>query len=284
MSKLTRREFFGRSALGIGSVLLAKSLPLEAFAARPAEKRPLGFQVWTVNSDLQKDFAGTLKKVAAMDYQYVEMCSPPGYGWVSLSKMKPAEMKKIVEDSGLKLVSTHYGFDELKKNLDERMQFASESGQKQMIVSTFGLNEKATLSDWMKACDDLNKIGEKTKKNGIQTGYHNHDGEVGTVDGKLIYDELMKELDPANVKMQFQVAVIRLGFKAADFFKKYPGRFLSAHIADWSPTDKKTVPAGKGIVDWKEFFEAAKTGGVQNFFVEMDPVTFKDSAAYLHSI
>jgi sugar phosphate isomerase/epimerase len=29
------------------------------------------------------------------------------------------------------------------------------------------------------------------------------------------------------------------------------------------------VPLGKGQVDWKDFFEAAKVGGVRNYFVEM---------------
>jgi sugar phosphate isomerase/epimerase len=100
-------------------------------------------------------------------------------------------------------------------------------------------------------------------------------------DGKLIYDALMERLDPGLVKMQFQVAVIDIGYKAADYFRKYPGRFISAHLADWSETEMKQVPIGQGVVDWKDLFEAAKVGGVQNFFVEMDPETFKPSIDYL---
>jgi hypothetical protein len=37
-------------------------------------------------------------------------------------------------------------------------------------------------------------------------------------------------------------------------------------------------------VDWVDFFEAAKTGGVKNFFVEMDPDTFGPSAEFLLSL
>jgi sugar phosphate isomerase/epimerase len=74
------------------------------------------------------------------------------------------------------------------------------------------------------------------------------------------------------------------GYKASTYFKKYPGRFISAHLADWSPETKGNVPIGKGIVDWKEFFASLDTGGVKNIFVEMDPDTFKESADYLHSI
>jgi sugar phosphate isomerase/epimerase len=90
-------------------------------------------------------------------------------------------------------------------------------------------------------------------------------------------------LDGGLVKMQFQTEVINLGYKASTYFKKYPGRFISAHLSDWT-ADKKQVPVGKGIIDWKEFFEDAKTGGIRNFFVEMNMDNYKDSASYIHGL
>jgi sugar phosphate isomerase/epimerase len=174
--------------------------------------------------------------------------------------------------------------DELRKSLDERITFALESGQTQMILSSFGLPEKATLDDWMKAADELNKMGLKAKVAGIQMGFHNHHGEFQQIDGTLIYDALMKQFDPEYIKMQFQVAVINIGYKASEYFTKYPGRFISAHLADWSTVKKSEVPVGQGIVDWKEFFATVDTGGVKNIFVEMSEGTFKESADYLHNI
>lgn len=255
--------------------------------SQKAMKMPLGFQVWTVKDMLVKDFPGTLKMVADMGYQSVEMCSPPGYessGFGPLMKLTAKEMKQIVNEAGLVLESTHYGMDELRNHLDERIEFAKESGQKQMILASPGLPKGATMSDWMKAADELNKIGEKTKKAGIQTGFHNHHGEFEKIDGTIIYDALMKQFDPDLVKMQFQVAVISIGYKAADYFNKYPGRFISAHLADWSEKEKKPVVLGQGVVDWKEFFASVKKGGVKNIFVEMDPATFGDSAAFINSL
>lgn len=289
MNNLSRRQFLGRSILGIGTAVVASKLPVDLNAnpsAKPV-KMPLGFQVWTIRDKLVKDFPGTLKMMAGLGYQSVEMCSPPGYaalGFGPLANMKAKEMRQIINDAGLAFTSTHYGIGELRDNLDDRIAFAAESGQKQMILSTFGLPGKATLDDWLKAADELNAIGMKTKKAGIQTGFHNHHMEFEKIDGKLIYDELLKRFDPEYVKMQFQVAVISAGYKASDYFKKYPGRFISAHLADWSPAEKKNVVLGKGIVDWKEFFAAIKKGGVQNIFVEMDPETFKDSAAFIRSL
>ena len=286
---MNRRQFLGTSALGTGSVLLASQIPVNLYASLSSKvfTKPLGFQVWTIKDQLIKDFPGTLKMMAQLGYQSVEMCSPPGYvssGFGPLVSMKGSEMKKIVEDAGLVLESTHYGMGELREHLSERINFALESGQKQMINSSFGLPKEAKMSDWLKAVDELNEMGLKTKKAGIQMGYHNHHMEFEKIDGVLIYDKLLEHLDPEMVKMQFQVAVISIGVKAATYFAKYPGRFISAHLADWSPGTNKQVPVGQGIVDWKELFAAAQKCGVKNYFVEMAPETFKESASYIRQL
>lgn len=273
----------------MGTAVLASQLPLDlnAGVSSGSIKMPIGFQVWTVKDLLVKDFPGTLKMMADLGYQSLEMCSPPGYessGFGPLMKLKPKEMKKIIRDAGLKCISSHYGMSELREHLDERLTFALESGQTQMILSSFGLPGKATLDDWLKAADELNKMGVKAKNAGIQMGFHNHHMEFQQIDGKLIYDALMNQFDPEYIKMQFQVAVINIGYKASAYFTKYPGRFISAHLADWSAEKKTEVPVGQGIVGWKEFFAALKTGGVKNIFVEMGQDTFKESAAYLKNI
>jgi sugar phosphate isomerase/epimerase len=288
MTNLSRRDFLGKSLLA-GSALIASQIPFmdETEAKGKTKKLPLGFQVWTLKDKLVSDFPGTLKMMAELGYQSVEMCSPPGYessGFGPLMKLKPKEMLKIINDAGLLFQSTHYGMGEFRKNLDDRINFAAESGQKQMILSSFGLPRDASLDDWKKAADELNKMAMKTKSAGIQMGFHNHHMEFEKIDGTLIYDVLLKQFDPDLVKMQFQVAVISIGYKAADYFKKYPGRFISAHLADWSPEAKKNVVLGKGVVDWNEFFKSIKKGGVQNVFVEMDPETFADSAAFYKSL
>jgi hypothetical protein len=106
MKKISRRQFIAKSAMGIGSAVIASQLPvnLSANVALKPVKMPLGFQVWTVKDMLVKDFPGTLKMIAGLGYQSVEMCSPPGYessGFGPLMKLKASEMKKIINDAGL---------------------------------------------------------------------------------------------------------------------------------------------------------------------------------------
>jgi sugar phosphate isomerase/epimerase len=268
-----------RTVLGIGAAaLLAKADPLGM---------PIGCQVYPVRDALAKDFDGTLRQLAAIGYRRIEMCSPPGYvssGFGPLADMKAAAMRQRIEAAGLRCESCHYGFRELQENLDDRLAFAKELGLKQMVLSTFGLAATATMADWAKAAGVLNGIGERVRKAGMQLGFHNHTGEFKEIDGVLIYDALMQHLDASLVKMQFQVSVVSLGFEAAPFFAKYPGRFLSLHLADWSAAEKKQVPIGAGVVDWKKLFAAAKTGGIRNYFVEMNMDALQASYPYLHGL
>ncbi len=281
--KTTRRQFIRTSGAAIASTALFSSFPIVMQSCSSSAKpKAFGFQIWTIRNDLLNDFAGTLKKMADMGYTQVEMCSPLGYGFKSLNEMSGTEMKEIIEDAGLKCISSHFTSGELKDSLDNRIEWASQIGMKQMVQSMPAINlRNATLDDWRKAAQDLNVIAEKTKAAGIQMGYHNHNFEVQEIDGQLIYDVLMEELDPDLVKMQFQVAVINEGFKAQDFFRKYPGRFISAHLADYSTDLEEQVPIGQGVVDWEDLFKAAKKTGVKNYFVEMAPDTFEASAKFL---
>jgi len=285
---MQRRSFIKKTSLGFGAAIALSQLPKELFAGAAANDMPIGFQSWAVKDKLSADFPGTLKMMKDMGYSLIEMCSPKGYaqiGFGAFVNMKTADIKKTINDAGMTCPSCHFGSVELtdENNLNDRIQFAHDLGLTQMICSTFWLPKTATLDDYKASADKLNKAAEKIKAAGIQAGFHNHEFEFATLDAQLIYDALMKEFNPDLVKMQFQTEVINLGYKAADYFKKYPGRFISSHLSDWT-TDKKEVPVGQGVIDWKEFFAAAKTGGVKNFFVEMDMDKFKDSAAYIHSM
>jgi sugar phosphate isomerase/epimerase len=277
MPALSRRTFLGASALSLAAVRLGAD-PLGF---------PIGCQTYPVRDALGKDVPGTLKQLSGLGYKTIELCSPPGYeraGYAPLMKYKASELKHIVKDAALACESCHYQFAELKNSLDDRIAFAKELGLKQMVLSTFGLQRNASLSDWSKACDDLNRIAERMAGAGLQAGFHNHNFEFEKIDGVLIYDHMMGKLDPKLVKMQFQVSVIGLGFKAATYLDKYPGRFLSLHLQDWSTADKQQVAVGKGVVDWPELFAAAKKGGIKNYFVELPMEMLEPSWQYLHQL
>ncbi|MEX2235071.1 MAG: sugar phosphate isomerase/epimerase [Cyclobacteriaceae bacterium] len=283
MNLLNRRKFISTGVTGLAGASMFIPQLLQG-KNKSAAMKHIGVQSWVIKDDLTKDMSGTLKKMGAMGYNSIEMCSPPGYansGFGALQNLSASQMKSIITDAGFSCVSCHYGFSELKENGQERIDFAKELGLTQMVISSYGLPKDATLDDWKKRAEDSNKIGELTKKSGLQLAFHNHNNEFEKLDGQLIYDSLLDRLDGDLVKMQFQVWVISIGYKAADYFKKYPGRFISAHLYDWTGKGEEMVALGKGVVDWNEFFAAAKVGGVKNYYAEMAMPYLKESAEFL---
>ncbi len=285
MNAINRRKFITRGMAGLAgaSLFVPQLLSAEGMSKRIQQ---IGFQSWIVRDEIGKDLTGTLKKMAAMGYNSMELCSPQGYakmGFGPLQDMPAATLKKKIKDAGFTCVSCHYGLGELRDHTQERIDYAKELGLTQMIIASAGMPKDATLDDWKRAANEANKIGELARKSGIQLGYHNHNFEFEKLDGKLIYDVLLENLDPDLVKLQFQVWVIIAGYKAADYFNRYPGRYISAHLYDWSGKGEEMVPLGKGVVDWKEFFAAAEKCGVKNYFVEMGPPNLEESAKFLKS-
>jgi len=281
---MNRRQFTKKTITAAAALAFYRTT---ALATSKYKNIPLGFQSWPIKDMLGKDFPGTLKTMSGMGYKLIELCSPVGYktiGFGFLSGMPTAEIKKTIRDAGLHCPSCHFGFSEFSmENIDKSIEFAKAMGLSQMICSTFGLPNNATLGDYQKAVDTLNTAAYKVKEAGMITGYHNHDMEFARLDNGLIYDALMARFNKELVKMQFQTEVINLGYKASTYFEKYPGRFISAHLSDWT-ADKKQVPIGQGVIDWPAFFAAAKTGGVKNYFVEMKFDTFAPSEKYIASL
>jgi sugar phosphate isomerase/epimerase len=285
MLAISRRDFC-KVAAAQSAALGLMSAGVLKLRANPLGM-PIGCQTWPVREMIAKDFPGTLKQLAAAGFQSIELCSPVGYadeGFGGLAKYKGSELKKIISDAGLTCVSSHFGIDELRKNQDDRLAWAKDAGLTQMLVPSLDGPKNPTMDDVKRAADEYNKMGERAARAGIQQGLHNENFELSKVNGKRTYDVLFELLDPKLVKFQFQVSTISEGYDAAEYFTKYPGRFVSMHVQGWDAATKKIVPVGKGSLDWTKIFRAAKTGGIKNYFVEMKLEMMKASVPYLRSL
>src|SRR5580698_9225628 len=285
MPVTSRREFFKNAATdaGVAGLLYAGVRELRADPLG----MPIGCQTYPVRKMIAQDFPGTIKQLADAGFQRIELCSPVGYadgGFGGLAKYKGAELQKILNDQGVKCESSHFSIQELRKNQADRIAWAKDVGLTQMLVPSLDGPRNPTMDDVKRAADEYNKMGEQAAKAGIQQGLHNEDFELSMVDGKRTYDVLFDLLDPKLVKFQFQVSTISRGYDAAEYFNKYPGRFISMHVQGWSVETKKVAPVGQDSLNWNRIFTAAKTGGIKNYFVEMNLDMMKASVPYLHSL
>jgi len=284
MSELSRRQFIKQAATRAAAASLLSAI-LELHA-NPLGL-PIGCQTWPVRDSIAKDFPGTIKQLGTVGFQNIELCSPVGYadsGFGGLAKYKGSELRKMLNDWDVACISSHFGIAELRKDQPSRIAWAQDLGLKQMIVPSLDGPKNPTLDDVKRAADEYNKMGENAAKAGIQQGLHNEGFELSKVNGKRTYDLLLELLDPKLVKFQFQISTISEGYDAAEYFMKYPGRFFSMHVQGWSAATKKIMPVGQDTLDWKRIFTAAKTGGVENYFVEMNLDLMKASVPYLRSL
>ena len=266
MQKISRRKFVGTSAMG---ALALGTMPLESF--RPSSTPfnwPLSFQSWGVRELLAKDFDNTLRKIAAIGFKGIEMCSPEGYkfsGFGSLTKLTASELRKKIEEAGLFCRTCHFQQNEVTGDgLPKTIEWAKTLGLHDIVLASAALGEDATYDQWKEVVDKLNESALKIKEAGLQFVYHNH--SIGPeINGEQLYDILMRLFDPELVKMQFQIACISEGFDVIAYIEKYRGRYISLHMHDWDPEKKKIVTLGQGIVDWKKLLIAAWQTGIADY-------------------
>jgi sugar phosphate isomerase/epimerase len=256
---------------------------------------PIGCQTYPVRKSIRSDFAGTMKRLRAAGFTQIELCSPYGYDdFSSLKQYKPQELRRMLADWGLGCISAHWAAEELFQKADESIAYAKEFGMTQMAIAALGPwspRTTETADDVKRYVEPFNLFAEKAHAAGIIALLHNEGFVSEYIDGKPVYDMMIAELNPATTKLQFQVSTKQQGYDAVTYFQKYPGRFLSMHCQDWvkdssTKSGFRQVPVGKGVVDWKAVFTAAKTGGVKNYFVELeeDPALMAQSVPYLKSL
>jgi sugar phosphate isomerase/epimerase len=305
MAEISRREFFRQAGadVAVAGCLAAGAVTLKA---NPLGL-PIGSQTYPHRAMISEgNFAGLLKTLADIGVQRIELCSAIGYKeFANLADGK--QTAKIIADHGLKCESAHFSMRELRESQEKSIAWAKDIGMTQMMTATLGAGNTPTMDDVKKAADEYNKIAAVAAKAGIQQGLHNEGFELSEVDGKRTYDILFELLDPKLVKFQFQMSTIGRGFVAAEYFTKYPGRFISMHLqdVDLNATPPPPPPApegqpargggggrgrgvgtsvGKGSIDWVKTFQAAKIGGVKNYFVEQNMDLTKESVAFLKTL
>jgi len=275
LAMYTRRAFVKNSTLALaGATLLSKDLFKKGNTIT-------GVQLYSVRDDMKADPSGTLKKVADIGYKYVEHANYVNRKFYGYS---PEDFKKLLDGLGLQMKSGHTvmgtdAWDEDKKDFTDKWKYtvqdAATVGQQYVISPWLDEKYRKDIDGLKRFLAVFNKSGELCKQSGMKFGYHNHNFEFNTtVDGKLLYDIILQETDPALVIQQMDMGnMYGAGGRPLELLKKYPGRFSSMHVKDEIKSDKgdmngyESTVLGTGVIKVKEVLDTARKQNPDTHFI-----------------
>lgn len=226
---------------------------------------PLSVQLYTLRDLTAKDFAGTMKDVARIGYQNVEIA---GYGNLKTA----AEAKKAVDDAGLKVSGTHASIEVLEKEVERVLDENELLGSKHLICPFMPEARRKDADGWKQVAKSFNQIGRACHERGIDFAYHNHNFEFQQFDGKAGLDVLLDSCEPHLVKAEIDVYWVKHGGEdPVARINKLGDRVILLHLKDMAAgPDKKFAEVGTGVLDFPAILEAGKKVGVRYGVVEQD--------------
>jgi len=239
-------------------------------------KKNIALQLYSLRDDIEKDYAGTIKKAGEMGYTDIEAAS---YGDGKFYGKTPEEFKADIEAAGMKVLSSHTGRglsnEELaSKNFTEAMKWwdqciAAHKAAGMKYIVTPWMDVPKTLADLQTYCEYYNEIGKKCKENGMKYGYHNHAHEFQKVEDKVMFDYMLENTNPEYVFFEMDVYwVVRGQQSPVDYFNKYKGRFNLLHIKDNKELGQS------GMVGFDAIFKNTDAAGVEHLVVEVEQYNF----------
>jgi sugar phosphate isomerase/epimerase len=235
-------------------------------------KLPVGLELYSVREFMAKDLQSAVNQVHTAGYTAVEAA-----GFYNRSA---PDFRSAMDTAGLRCVSAHYTLALLQTQLDSIISYAKALGLEYIICSSSdGMHRdpnahgEATLDDWHWRIDQFNRIGATVRASGMSFGLHNHTPEFATIDGALVYDELMKLTDPKVVTLQMDCGwAYESGHSPAEFIARDPSRFELLHIKDMilvpGSKEPKLPVMGKGNIDYKPILRAATH--LKYYFIEQE--------------
>jgi len=275
-----RRDFLKISAAGMLGAVALGPIACSSGAGNNRKSFGVGVQLYSIRDAMAEDVVGSLQKVSDMGYKNLELADYANgkfYGYA------PAEFKKIVNDMGMEVISSHAGVEATgitRENAQKMADDHAELGVK-YCVQPWVNEEDRNIESYKKMIAAWNEVGLVMKDVGIQFGYHNHNFEFKPMDGIIpYYDLFMKEMDADLITMELDLYwVTKAGQDPVEMFNKYPGRFQLLHFKDmgfdheepfFDVVKDDITAVGAGLIDFKRIYEARETAGMKYMFVEDD--------------
>jgi sugar phosphate isomerase/epimerase len=226
----------------------------------------IGLQLFSVWKDAEKDFLGTVQKVADLGYGAIQ--------FAGFFQTPAQEVKQLMDANGMKTAGAHVGINQLLgEELLKTINYHHTLDNNLLICPALPIEMRLSEDDYMKAAETLNHIGETCKSSGFQFGYHNHDFEFERFGEKTGFDLLFENTNPEHVKIELDC--YWAAFANQDPFviiEKYKDRVVSLHMKDLKIVNgnKMGTEIGNGQLDFETLIKIGTQFNIEWFTVEQE--------------
>ena len=213
--------------------------------------------LWTVREDCARAFEPTLREVARMGYEGVELFDLHGH--------QPDEVAAWLVDIGLVACGRHASLDAVESQLPTLAAEARALGWRRLVVSWADPSELGP-----NLVRRLRAAAESAAAHGLELGFHNHEAEAKPrADGASFLDELLAD-DAVFLELDLGWA----WFAGADpiaLLGRARGRCPLVHVKDFSSREPGAFASvGDGAVGYEDVAPAAVAAGAEWLLVEHD--------------
>ena len=219
----------------------------------------LGLMLYTVRGECAANLPGTLRAVAQMGYEGVELFDLHGHA--------PDMVRGWLDELGLEACGRHVSLAALESELPELTAHAEILGTRRVILGW--IDPPVTSEEARALAARLARVANAAASLGLQLGFHNHDGELRQLNGSRRFLDHLLEL-PLFLELDLGWA----WWAAVDpvaLLERTRGRVPLVHIKDFrSRGERSFCPVGDGAVPYERVVPAAVAFGVEWLLVEQD--------------
>lgn len=225
------------------------------------QPKPIAVQLYSVREEMDRDWRGTLEKIAEMGYLGVETAGVDAAG-------SAAAFKEELDRLGLTVLAAH-GSLPLGPGTDEIIEMVKTLGTDRLILGGTGRDQYDTMPGIEAEAEILNAANDVCRDNGLYFGVHNHWWEYPMIDGLRAYQRLRNLLDDDIIFELDTYWAAVAGVDPVAEIISMGDRALLLHIKDGPITvDGDMVAVGSGQMDFERIIPAAKAA--EWLIVELD--------------
>ncbi len=235
--------------------------------------KKFGLQLWSIRDSFtnEEDTRDAFRKISEMGYTSAQTAGTYDY-------IAPEKFAEYAHQYGIELFSTHYDYEKIKNDIEGTVKYHNAIGAKYIGIGGAHIFTREQLDEFI---GDYNRLARIYADYGFKLTYHNHSREFGKLDGKVIFDRLIDEIDAENFSFCLDTYWAQYsGINVCGLIERLAGRVDIIHLKDmtpWVPFELKDgsihyapemIEVGEGNMDFASIIKTAEKSGTKHFIVE----------------